>query len=248
LSINLAWGMAVVLGVYVAGGVSGAHINPAVTLAMAVRRGFPWRKVAPYCAAQFAGAFVASAVVYAVHCEAIDAYEIAESPSASATSPAPRTMKTAGIWATYPRDFSASFPDSLPNETRLSTFPGGLVDQIVGTALLVLCVFALTDSRNLAPQSNLGPLLVGGVVLTIGMTFGSNCGYAINPARDLAPRLFTFCAGWGSQVFRSPDSYWWLVPIIGPCVGGVIGAVVYDLLITKRHPDQADSEGGEESE
>jgi MIP family channel proteins len=208
-SINVGWGLAVMLGCYVAGGVSGAHLNPAVTLALAVHRGFPWRKVAPYVAAQFAGAFVASAVVYFTYLEAINAFEPA------------RTLTTAGIFATYPQDY-------------LSNVPGGLVDQIVGTALLMMVIFAISDQRNMALPGAFSPIAVGATVMVIGMTYGLNAGYAINPARDLGPRLFTFVAGWGEQVFTA-DNHWWWVPVVGPCIGAVLGGLVYDLLITRWH-------------
>jgi glycerol uptake facilitator protein len=210
LSINLGWGLAVTMGVYVAGGVSGAHLNPAVTLALAVHRGFAWRKVLPYCAAQLAGALAASAVVYVTYREAIEHFEGAT-----------RSLATAGIWATYPQEF-------------LSNFPGGWVDQTVGTALLVMVIFAIGDQRNLAVPAALGPIIVGAAVLLIGMTYGLNAGYAINPARDFGPRLFTWLAGWGNQVFTAHDGWWW-VPIVGPCCGAVLGGCVYDLFITRHY-------------
>ncbi len=221
LSINIGWGFAVAMGVYVAGGVSGAHLNPAVTLALAVCRRFSWRKLLPYCLAQLAGAFVASVVVYVTYYDALNAFD-------GGVRQVLGPQGTAGIWATYPQPF-------------LSPLPGGLIDQIVGTALLLLCVFALSDTRNMAPSSNLAPLLVGAVVLVIGITFGYNSGYAINPARDFGPRLFTYLAGWGSEVFRAGHSWWW-VPIVGPLIGGVLGGVIYDVLITRLHP--AESEDG----
>lgn len=218
LSINLGWALGVTLGVYVAGGVSGAHLNPAVTVALAVRRGFPWRKVGPYCLAQLAGAFAASAVVYVTYLDALHSFD-------GGTRQVLGPQGTAGIWATYPQPF-------------LSPLPGGLIDQIVGTALLMLCIFALSDARNCAPAANLAPLLIGSVVLAIGMTFGYNSGYAINPARDLAPRLFTFVAGWGGEVFRV-GPYWWWVPIVGPLIGGVLGGWIYDVLIARQHPAES---------
>ncbi|MFP6672537.1 MAG: MIP/aquaporin family protein [Pirellulaceae bacterium] len=244
LSINLGWGLAVVFGVYVAGGVTGAHINPAVTLALAVNRQFPWSKVLPYMAAQFIGAFLASALIYVVYVEAIDAYEVAvaqeivvqesteevsEVMAVTAEEPPPRTLKTAGIWATYPRQFSTR---------RWISNWSGFLDQVVGTALLLLCICALTDKRNMAPKSNLAPLLIGAVVLMIGMSMGANCAYAINPARDLSPRLFTWLAGWGDQVFRSPNTTWYLVPIMGPFLGGIIGVQLYRLMISRWHAEE----------
>ncbi|MBI2824682.1 MAG: MIP family channel protein [Planctomycetia bacterium] len=213
LSINLGWGLAVTMGVFVAGGISGAHLNPAVTLAAAVCRDFPWRKVLPYWAAQMAGAFVASAVVFAVYHEALVHF-----------AGDARDQATAGIWATYPQDY-------------LSTVPGGLIDQVVGTALLVGCIFAISDKRNLSPSAPLGAIAVGLLVLLIGMTFGLNSGYAINPARDFGPRLFTFVAGWGVDVFRWGNHWWW-VPIVGPLAGGIIGGWTYDALIGRHHPPE----------
>jgi MIP family channel proteins len=216
LSINLAWGLAVTMGCYVAAGVTGAHLNPAVTLALAVHRRFPWGKVAPYTAAQMAGAFAASAVVYATYHEALTAFD-------GGLRQVTGAQGTAGIWATYPQPF-------------LSRFPGGFVDQVVGTGLLVGVILAITDSRNSPAPAGLAPVIVGLLVVLIGATFGFNSGYAINPARDLAPRLFTAIAGWGAEVFRAGNSWWW-VPVIAPCVGGVVGGWVYDLFVGDRFTD-----------
>ncbi|MEX2285477.1 MAG: aquaporin [Planctomycetaceae bacterium] len=248
LSINIGWGVAVTLGIYCCAGVSGAHLNPAVTLALAVHRGFPWSKVLPYVVAQTAGAFVASAVVFVTYQEALDAYAngILEVPGVERVHLASTHEEldaqhggiqkvsetyaskrpTAQIWATYPQ--------KLGEGRYLSTFPGGLVDQIVGTMLLLLLIFAVSDERN-SGGTHLGPVLVGAAVLLIGMTFGYNSGYAINPARDFGPRLFTFIAGWGKQVFTANDNWWW-VPIVGPCLGALLGGYVYDLLIARHHP------------
>jgi MIP family channel proteins len=217
ISINIAWGLAVTMAVYVTAGVSGAHLNPAVTLALAAHRDFPWRKVLPYCAAQVTGAFAASAVTFATYREAFDRFD---GGVRQVTGP----RATAGIFATYPQDF-------------LSNVPGGLVDQVVGTALLILVIFALGDRRNSPPDAAVAPVVVGLLVALIGMTFGFNAGYAINPARDLGPRLFTAVAGWGREVFRAGNHWWW-VPIVGPCVGGVLGGAVYDLFITRHHPEE----------
>jgi MIP family channel proteins len=215
LSINLAWGLAVTMGIYAAGGVSGAHMNPAVTLALAAHRGFPWRKVLPYWGAQLAGAFAGATVTFVVYREALDNFDGGVRHVLGAQG-------TAGIFATYPQPF-------------LSNVPGGLVDQVVGTALLLLLIFGISDTRNLAPEPRQAPFLVGLVVAVIGMAFGFNAGYAINPARDLGPRLLTFVAGWGGDVFQAANGWWW-VPIVGPLIGGVLGGLVYDLLITRLHP------------
>jgi MIP family channel proteins len=215
LAINIGWGLAVTMACYVSAGVSGAHLNPAVTLALAAHRRFPVAKIAPYVSAQMAGAFLASVVVYLTYREALDAFD-------GGTRQISGALGTAGIWATYPQPF-------------LMPYPGGLVDQVVGTALLMLGIFALTDRKNCAPTGNLTPLLVGALVFLIGMTFGFNSGYAINPARDLGPRLFTAVAGWGQGVFQAGHGWWW-VPIVGPLIGAVLGGAIYDALIGQRMP------------
>jgi MIP family channel proteins len=215
LSINIAWGLAVTMGCYVCGGVTGAHLNPAVTLALAAHRRFPWGKVLPYSLAQMAGAFAASAVVFVTYHEALAAFD-------GGVRQVLGPQGTAGIWATYPQPF-------------LSVFPGGVIDQVVGTALLVGVIFGITDTRNSPVPAGLVPVVVGLLVLLIGATFGFNSGYAINPARDFGPRLFTSVAGWGGDVFRAGNGWWW-VPIVAPCIGAVLGGWVYDLFVGDRFP------------
>lgn len=219
LLITWGWAMAVMFAIYVAGGVSGAHINPAVTLAFAVRRKFPWAKVVPYWVSQVLGALAGAALVYAVYHDAINAFDGAmEGPKTNG-----KTLASFSIFATFPAPY----------------FNGGvwgpLVDQIVGTAFLVMLVVAIIDLRNTAVKANLGPLVIGFVVAAVGMSYGANAGYAINPARDLGPRLFTWMAGWDGLAFPGSlagafSGYWW-IPIVGPLVGGVIGVLVYDLFI-----------------
>lgn len=214
LAINIVWGLGVTMGCYVAGGVSGAHLNPAVTVALAVHRGFPWRKAPAYIVAQVAGAFAASAVVFLTYSEALQAFD-------GGVRQVTGAQATAGIWATYPQPF-------------LSTLPGGFIDQVVGTAILMMVIFALTDTRNAPPGAGLGPVLVGLLVVAIGASFGFNSGYAINPARDFGPRLFTAVAGWGGDVFRAGHGWWW-VPVVAPPIGAVLGGWLYDVCIGARH-------------
>ncbi len=215
LSIHLSWGLGVTFGIYASAGVSGAHLNPAVTLAFAALRGFPWRKVPAYVLAQTLGAFTGAAVTLVTYREAFSAFD-------GGVRHVTGEKATAGIFATYPQPFLS--------------IPGGFVDQVVGTALLLLVIFALGDRRNAGPASG-GPVLVGAIVVAIGMTFGMNAGYAINPARDLGPRVFTALAGWGGEVFTA-GGHWWWVPIVAPCLGAVLGGLVYDLFVTRHHPPQ----------
>jgi MIP family channel proteins len=217
LGINIGWGLAVMLGVYTAGAISGAHLNPAVTVTLAVTRGFPWRKVPFFVLAQMAGAFAAAAVVFLTYREAFDAFDAGVRQIGG-------EQGTAGIFATYPQPFLS--------------IAGGFVDQLVGTALLMATILAVTDPRNTPPPSWLTPVIVAGIVVAIGVAFGFNAGYAINPARDLGPRLFTAIAGWGSGVFTAGGGWWW-VPVVAPCVGALAGALVYDVLITRHHPPKS---------
>jgi glycerol uptake facilitator protein len=209
-TVNFAWGFGVVMAVYVAGGVSGAHINPAVTLSLAARRGFPWAKVGPYWVAQLAGAFVAALLLRWNFYEWFNQVD----PG--------KTFATQGVFSTSPG------PDM--------SIWGGLRSEIIGTAMLVLLVLAITDARNTAPESNLAPFIIGLAVVVIGMSLGALSGYAINPARDFGPRLASWFTGW-STAMEAPNGqlYFW-VPIIGPFIGGLIGAYVYDGLIGRFLP------------
>ncbi|MBO0805724.1 MAG: aquaporin family protein [Nocardiopsaceae bacterium] len=223
LLITWGWAMAVAFGVWVAGGVSGAHLNPAITLAFAVRRKFSWRKVVPYWIAQVAGAFVGAAIVLMVYNSAINAFNLAShTPRGSG-----KALDTFSIFATFPAPY---FHGSIP---------GPLIDQVVGTAFLLIFVVALTDLRNSAVGSGLAPFGIGLAVAAIGMSYGANAGYAINPARDFGPRLLAYIAGWGKTALPGDYSsgtgwsfsgYFW-IPIVGPIIGAIVGVVIYDLFI-----------------
>jgi len=199
-NITLGWGLAVTMGCYTAGRISGAHLNPAVTIAFALFRDFPWRKVAPYILAQTAGAFLAAGLVYWEYLPAFHASD-------------PKLEHTANVFTTFP-----AFPQ-IPT--------AGLLDQTIGTALLLFLVMALIDERNQPLGANLTPVMIGAVVVVIGMSFGGMHGYAINPARDFGPRLFTVVAGFKNNGLTDGSMVFW-VPIVGPIVGGILGAAAYD--------------------
>jgi glycerol uptake facilitator protein len=207
-NITIAWGLAVTMGIYIAGKISGAHLNPAVTISLAVFRDFSWKKVVPYTVAQTLGAFVAAGLVYWNYRPAFQAFD-------------PTLEKTAGVFTTFP-----AFPQ-VPF--------AGLLDQTIGTALLLMLILAITDERNQPPGSNLGALMVGLVVVAIGMGFGGMHGYAINPARDFGPRLFTAVAGFKNNGLTDGPKVFW-VPIVGPILGGIIGSAVYDYGIRRYLP------------
>jgi glycerol uptake facilitator protein len=204
-NITIGWGLAVTMGIYIAGKISGAHLNPAVTLALAVFRKFSWGKVIPYSVAQTAGAFLAAALVYWNYMPAFREID-------------PQLENTAGVFTTFP---------AFPGQPQ-----AGFLDQLIGTGLLVLLILAITDEFNAPPGANLAPLMIGLVVVAIGMSFGGMHGYAINPARDFGPRLFTVVAGFRNNGLTDGSRVWW-IPVVAPLLGGLIGAALYDFGIRR---------------
>ncbi|CAJ0963236.1 unnamed protein product, partial [Mesorhabditis belari] len=206
IGVNVGFGLAIAFGVAVSAKLSGGHINPAVSLMFLSFRALSPVAFILYTLVQTAGAFVGAALTYAVYHEAIENF-----------SPGVRLVAggkaSAGIWASYPAG-------------HLSLF-GGLVDQIVATAVFCFLIAHITDKRNSYP-SWVQPLLVGLSFVAIGNAFGFNCGYPCNPARDFGPRLFTFFF-YGGDVFTHKGWFW--VPIVGPFIGALIGAWVYQFAI-----------------
>ncbi|XP_072527069.1 aquaporin-9b [Salminus brasiliensis] len=215
LTIHIGFTAGVMLAVYMAGGVSGGHVNPAVSLAMVVLGKLPLKKFPVYVAAQFIGAFAGSCAVFGLYYDALMDYT-------NGALLVTGENATANIFASYPAK-------------HLSVL-NGFIDQVVGTGALVLCILAIVDKKNMGAPKGMEPLIVGLTILAIGVSMGLNCGYPINPARDLGPRLFTAIAGWGMDVFRAGGCWWW-IPVAGPMVGGVVGAVIYFLLIELHHPE-----------
>jgi glycerol uptake facilitator protein len=222
-SIAWAWGLGVTFGVYTAARISGAHLNPAVTLALAAFSDFSWRKVAPFVVAQTLGAFVAALLVRVVYADAIAAVD----PD--------HTLATQGIFSTLPGNGAM--------EVSTAT---AFLDQIVGTAILLFLVLAVTDTRNDAPVAWMAPFIVGLIVVAIGMAWGTNAGYAINPARDFGPRLASFFTGYGTAFEDQHGSPYFWVPIVAPLIGGLLGAGAYRLAVSRFMP--ADDEPGEVGE
>jgi glycerol uptake facilitator protein len=212
-SIAWAWGLGVTFGIYVAGKTSGAHLNPAVSLASAMFQGFSWRKVLPYSIAQTAGALVAALLVRWNYSEVLAKFDPGH------------TIKSQGVFSTLPG-----------NGTLPVSEWGALRDQILGTAILIFVIFAITAARATPPAANLAPVVIGLLIVAIGMAFGTDAGYAINPARDLGPRLAEFITGYaGAWRDQNGELYFW-VPIVGPLIGAAIGGGLYHLLIGRGLP------------
>lgn len=218
-TIALGWGFAVAVAVYVAGGVSGAHINPAVTLALAVKRGFAWAKVIPYMVSQVIGAFLGALVVYLIYRDGLVA---AGMPNVWCTSPG--GIFTTAFWG-------GTGAAAVGSYSLLTT----AIDEFFGTAMLLWGVLAIVDKKNVGGFPNLWPLLIGFVVLAIGLSQGGTSGYAINPARDFGPRVLGTLVG-TKGLFSG--AYWFVSPIIATLCGGVFGAASYDWFITPFLPSK----------
>jgi glycerol uptake facilitator protein len=208
--IAWGWGMAVAMAVYVAGGLTGAHINPAVTLAAVVRRGMSFGKALGWMIAQIAGGFFGAFLV----------------------------------WVMYMGDFQVQGYMNVFYTAPASEAYGILncvLSEIIGTAMLLLGIYGIVDSKNLAPKSNMIPFMIGMLVFAIGVSIGKPSGYAINPARDFGPRLFAnLLPGGAADAWSAPPGwgtvpYFW-VPIVGPLIGGPLGALVYDFGIAPFLP------------
>jgi len=213
-SINWGWGIGVFLGMVISSGVSGGHLNPAVSVALASLGKLPWRKVPHYLAGQYLGAFTASCTVFLAYWDGLVWYE--HDRGAYRSIP-----ETAAIFSTYP-------------SPHLS-YIGGIGDQFLGTFLLLVCICAVSDSRNMPEENQLirVPLVTGCSVLGLGISLGYNCGYAVNPARDLAPRVFSALTGWGPGVF-SAFNHWWVVPVVACHLGAVAGAWLYYMVVERN--------------
>ena len=215
-TITLGWAFAVIVAVYVSAGVSGAHLNPAVTIALAMKRGFPWGKVGPYIVAQMVGAFLGALGVYLTYGDGL------------------RAAGVPNVWCTGPGAvFGTAFWGGLAGTSTGSySFTGAILTELLGTAVLMWGILASGDSKNTGLMHNLGPFLVGGTVLAVGLSLGGPSGYAINPARDFGPRLFGTLVG--TQGLWAGG--YWLIPLIVPIVGGVLGVYVYDWLVDANLP------------
>jgi glycerol uptake facilitator protein len=209
-SIAWAWGLGVTFGVYVAARLSGAHLNPAVTVTLAAFKGFSWKKVGPYVVAQFLGAFIAALLVRWNYTEVLARFDPGH------------TLKSQFVFSTLPGNGN---PAAGVHEW------GAFRDQVIGTAILLMLILAVTDLLNTPPRANLGPFIVGLIVVAIGMAWGTDAGYAINPARDFGPRLASYATGYNTAWRDQWGNLYWYIPIIGPLAGGLIGGLAYKLFI-----------------
>jgi len=217
-TITIGWAFAVIIAVYVSGGISGAHLNPAVTLGLAVRRGFPWKKVLPFIVAQMIGAFLGALAVFLVYRDGLQA---AGMPN---------------VWSTGPGSVfgQAWWGSASSGATGGYTMLTAAIAELFGTFMLMWGIAASGDAKNMGLKDNLGALIVGFSVLAVGLSLGGPSGYSINPARDLGPRILGALVG--TKDLFDPQFYWLIVPVLVPAIAGPIGLFLYDVLVTKNLP------------
>ncbi|WP_283392784.1 MIP/aquaporin family protein [Photobacterium phosphoreum] len=213
--ISIIWGLGVAIAIYCTAGISGAHLNPAVTIALATFNHFEKKKILPYILAQLGGAFFAAAVIYGIHGSLLNNYEITHHIMRSDLS----GLDTASIFSTYAQP--------------LLSVQCAFIIELVITAILMFSILAITDDSNGVVNGAMSPLLIGLVVAIIGGSVGPLTGFAMNPARDFGPKLFTFFAGWDWVTFTGGrDIPYFLVPLIAPIIGALCGAWLYSRIAT----------------
>jgi glycerol uptake facilitator protein len=219
--IGIIWGLAVTMAIYITGAVSGTHINPAVTIALMVHRDFPKKKVLPYIVSQVLGCFLGAATVYFLFKNLFISFESTNNIVRASSD----GLATAGIFSTYPN-------------AALNSMEALFVEILI-TMFLMMVILAVGDAKNSnRPHANLAPVMIGLTIAILGGSFGVLTGFAMNPARDLGPKLFAVIAGWGSDAL-GPNMYFW-VPIVGPIIGAVIAGFVFDKGV-KKYMDEEEA-------
>jgi glycerol uptake facilitator protein len=217
--ISIIWGVGVSMAIYLTAGVSGAHLNPAVSIALSLFAGFDKRKLPFYILAQVCGAFCGAALVYTLYSTLFFDFEQAHAMLRGSEA----SLELASVFSTYAHP-------------ALSIGQAFLVEMII-TAILMAVIMALTDDNNGLPRGAMAPLLIGLLIAVIGSAMGPLTGFAMNPARDFGPKLMTFLAGWGEIAFTGGrDIPYFLVPVFAPIVGACLGAAVYRGLIARNLP------------
>ena len=235
--VGSVWGFAVALAIHAVGKISGAHINPAVTVAMAFWDGFPWRRVLPYIFSQVLGAALAALALYAIFHPIIHAYELEEGIVRGTVE----SIRTATMYGEYyPNPGVGFFQDTQGAGVGTGA---AFLAEFLATGVLSFGIFALTDSRNIAkPGAHLAPLFIGMTVAILIAVFGPVTQACLNPARDFGPRFITAAFGWGRFAFEGTEAQplWGTLAVylLGPITGAVLGGAVYVLTFRPRQPEE----------
>jgi glycerol uptake facilitator len=232
--VAVMWGLAVTFGIYVAGPVSGAHFNPAVTIAMAVFRDFPRSRIAPYILSQIAGAFVGAASVYALW----HGFWAGAAEKLGVEIGAAGSQKLMLIFSCFYPNPGSIGTDA--NAFAMVSAPTAFFVEALLTMFLLLMIFALTESSNPGlPQAGLGPIFIGLTVTAIVGIGGPLTMDAVNPVRDFGPRLFAYAIGFGRIAFPGPRGNEWWLYLLAPIIGALIGAAAYRYLVRRHLPPAA---------
>lgn len=220
-STNWAWGLGITIGIYIAGGISGGHLNPAISLALCLYRGFPFRKAVVYIFAQVLGGFFAGLIAYGVYRDAIISFDA----NGGATAAEGGSTQALGLFA------GGSGKSFFTQPASFNGVGAGFANEFVATAILSCTILALGDDSNAPPGAGMHALIVGLVVTVLTMAFGYNTGACLNPARDFGPRVATAVLGYGGEVFTVKNS-WWIYGAWGATISGaLVGGLLYDMAI-----------------
>lgn len=238
--VAIVWGISIMLAIYSVGAVSGAHINPAMTIAFALWRGFPKRNVLPFILGQLAGSLLAAGTLFVIFGPHLSAKELEK----GVTRGQPGSVVTAMCYGEYfPNPGALASGDSVysaeKHEQLKARMPHGLafVAELVGTAILAFVVFAVTDERNPGrPQNGQAPIFIGLTVAALISVIAPLTQACFNPARDFGPRVFAAFAGWGATALSFEDLGWLTVYITAPIAGAAIGGAIYDNVIRPGLP------------
>nr|G5CTG1.2 RecName: Full=Aquaporin-4; Short=AQP-4 [Milnesium tardigradum]AEP14558.2 aquaporin 4 [Milnesium tardigradum] len=209
-------GFSIIFAIYVAGGISGGLLNPAITFTIAFLGRLSWLRCLIYMSAQYFGAFIASAVVYLIYYDSLQNFSGANKVDETGAN------GTAGIWSTFPRPYLS--------------LRGAIFNQIFCTMLLTIGFLSICDFRNSRPDKGMFPFAVGMLIMTVFLAFSYSAGAAMNPARDISPRLWTLIVGYGDEVFSYNNYKWFWIPWLFPYVGALLGGVIYEIFIGIHWP------------
>jgi len=246
-SVALVWAVAIMLAIFSVGAISGAHINPAMTLAFALWGQFPWRDVPAYLVAQIVGAFTAAVILFALFHPMLEERERAKDVKRGQAG-SEITAMCYGEYFPNPGKFgSGAGPYDSDAHAKHNQMVGELMAcfaEFLGTLILAFVVFALADERNTAtPAARLAPVFIGLTVAVLIMVIAPLTQACFNPARDIGPRLFAWLAGWGDIAIPGPRSAtgFFTVYILAPIAGAIAGGAIYCHVVRLCLP-AADSE------
>ncbi|MFO1501739.1 MAG: MIP/aquaporin family protein [Verrucomicrobiota bacterium] len=227
--VAIVWGLGIATAIYLCGALSGAHLNPAVTVSMAVWAMFPWKRVVPYFCAQFVGAFVAAVVLYLIFGDALRTFETSNGIVRGQSGSEASAMV-----------FGEFFPNPgghqlTPEVRQRMSMTSAFGAEVVGTSILLLVIFCVTDERNKARPQILTAATIGLAVTLLISLLGPLTMACFNPARDLAPRVFSALAGWRMVPFTANGTGWFTVYILAPLLGGVAGGAIYRLFFQSTY-------------